>query len=318
MPGDGWPGPGSPYHPGEREIQSRVGARELAERQGRRMIRDHLPEQHRLFYEAQPMVFLGGRDDEGHTRATVRWGSPGFVRSLDARTLRIDGSPEGDPIPWRKGSPVGILGLEFETRRRNRANGTVAAVDSDGLTVDVDQSFGNCPKYVWSRRPIPVVREPAAPVIEGSRLSADAVARIRRADTLFLASASPGAGGPDPVEGADVSHRGGRPGFVRVDTDESGDTVLVLPDFAGNSAFNTFGNLARNPSAGLLFVDLDDGGLLELTGRAEIVWDGPELQGFAGALRLLRFRTTGGRLRAAALPFRWTPGEPSPQIARMG
>ena len=36
----------------------------------------------------------------------------------------------------------------------------------------------------------------------------------------------------------DISHRGGRPGFVRVDGD-----VLTIPDFRGNRYFNTLSNL---------------------------------------------------------------------------
>nr|WP_231865084.1 pyridoxamine 5'-phosphate oxidase family protein [Sorangium cellulosum] len=55
------------------------------------------------------------------------------------------------------------------------------------------------------------------------------------------------------MEGADVSHRGSKPGFVRV-TEEDGRTVLTSPDFTGNFGFNTLGNLALNPRAGVLFV----------------------------------------------------------------
>ena len=42
----------------------------------------------------------------------------------------------------------------------------------------------------------------------------------------------------------DASHRGGSPGFVRVD-----DGDLWWPDYAGNNMFNTLGNLAADPAA---------------------------------------------------------------------
>ena len=61
--------------------------------------------------------------------------------------------------------------------------------------------------------------------------------------------------------GADISHRGGRPGFVRVDGD-----VLTIPDFRGNRYFNTLGNLIAEPRASLLFVDFETGDLLQLQG----------------------------------------------------
>ena len=87
-------------------------------------------------------------------------------------------------------------------------------------------------------------------------------ALIAAADTFFVASRSRpevGSGG-----GLDMSHRGGRPGFVGV----HGDT-LAIPDFRGNRFFNTLGNLLGDPRAGLLFVDFASGDLLQLQGRAD-------------------------------------------------
>jgi hypothetical protein len=69
------------------------------------------------------------------------------------------------------------------------------------------------------------------------------------------------------ASGVDVSHRGGKPGFVRLDD----DCTLIVPDFSGNCQFNTFGNLELNPRAGMLFVDFDRGNLLYLTGTAEVI-----------------------------------------------
>src|SRR3546814_11248696 len=92
--------------------------------------------------------------------------------------------------------------------------------------------------------------------------------------------------------------RGGRPGFVRVAA-EDGTTVLSAPDFLGNFYFNTFGNIALNPAAGLLFVDFDSGDVLMLSGEAAVIWDGPELAAFAGAARLMRFRLRESLRRAA-------------------
>ncbi len=89
----------------------------------------------------------------------------------------------------------------------------------------------------------------------------------------------------DATNGVDVAHRGGKPGFVNVD----GNKTLIIPDFSGNKHFNSFGNLELNPRAGLLFVDFNQGDLLYLTGEAKVIWDGAEINRYAGAERLLVF-----------------------------
>ena len=118
-------------------------------------------------------------------------------------------------------------------------------------------------------------------------------------------------------DGVDVSHRGGKPGFVRVDENEAG-TLLTLPDFRGNFFFNTLGNIVAYPHAGLLFVDYANGDLLQLTGHAQIVWDGPELGRFLGAQRLLRVRVERSVWMPRALPLRWSPPLQAAQLAATG
>jgi len=304
----------SPFHPGEQALQARVGRRDAVERAGRRMILDYMPEEHRAFFASLPLVLVGSVDGTGRPWASLLQGEPGFLASPDARTLRISAKPAvDDPLAKNlsAGAPLGLLGIEFHTRRRNRMNGTVTQLDSQGFEVGVDQSFGNCPKYIQARAPVGF-REPSPGVSrrEDALLSARAAGIVARADTFFIASAAPGAG-------VDVSHRGGKPGFVRTTSD--GDrTLLTAPDFAGNSLFNTFGNLALEPRCGLLFADFSSGDLLQLTGRAEIVWNGPELEAFAGAQRLLRFEVEEGVLREGALALRWSPAQQAAQLAATG
>jgi len=85
--------------------------------------------------------------------------------------------------------------------------------------------------------------------------------------------------------GADASHRGGLPGFVRVESVNR----LVFPDYRGNRMFNTLGNLELSPRAGLLFPDFTTGDALQLSGRAAVLWDDPRLAEFPGAERLVVF-----------------------------
>ncbi|WP_437852543.1 flavin-nucleotide-binding protein [Sorangium sp. So ce363] len=320
----GWTREGSPYHPGEMAVQARAGARERAEKAGRRIIRDFMPDQHRELFAQLPFLLVGALDAERRPWASIVVGPPGFISSPDPRTLAVNARPgAGDALGPHlvAGAPVGLLGIQLETRRRNRMNGTITAADERGFVVEVGQSFGNCAQYIQAREP-ELVRAPeaaAAPPAHAERpaLSAGAAALIRRADTFFIATAAPAARGGDAIEGADVSHRGGKPGFVRV-TEEDGHTVLTSPDFTGNFAFNTLGNLALCPSAGVLFVDFASGGVLSLTGEAEVLWDGPELSAFTGAQRLLRFHVAEGAFREDALPLRWSAPVPAPQLAATG
>jgi predicted pyridoxine 5'-phosphate oxidase superfamily flavin-nucleotide-binding protein len=244
-----------------------------------------MPEQHREFFRQLPFVLVGSVDAGGQPWASVLANPPGFIESPDPRRLVIRARPlGGDPLneTLTEGAPIGLLGIEPHTRRRNRMNGVVEQVTDGRFTVGVQQSFGNCPKYIQARRP-EYMRQPSAThVMPSDRLDEGTRAMIRRADTLFIATAHPAAATDQaPRHGVDVSHRGGKPGFVRVDDERT----LTIPDFAGNFFFNTLGNIAVNPKAGLLFLDFTNGDLAYLAGDAEIIWEGGEVAAFAGAKR---------------------------------
>ncbi|MBM3117266.1 pyridoxamine 5'-phosphate oxidase family protein [Jeongeupia naejangsanensis] len=313
----GWSHESSPFHPGEQAVQARVGVRDKVEAIGRQVVRGYMPDQHREFFAQLPFVVLGAVDADGQPWATLLVGDPGFARSPEPRTLRLDARPvTDDPLATalQAGAPVGLLGIELETRRRNRMNGTVADTDARGISVAVTQSFGNCPQYIQKReyRRVEPDAIPAPPE-SATVLDEAALARIAAADTFFIATHFAEAGVDTGRDGADVSHRGGKPGFVRVD-----DNTLVWPDFVGNFHFNTLGNLQANPRAGLLFPDFDSGDLLYLAGRGEIVWDGDELRAFAGAERLVRFRVERVLRLRGRLPLRWALQETSPILAGTG
>ncbi|MFJ1211225.1 pyridoxamine 5'-phosphate oxidase family protein [Burkholderia pyrrocinia] len=316
----GWELDAAPFHAGELAVQQRAGVTEAAGSAGRRGIRRFMPDQHRTFFAQLPFFVLGGVDAHGQPWATLRAGAPGFVTSPDARTLRIAAPAlPGDPLAgaWRPGAPLGGLGIEFDTRRRNRVNGVVRAVDGDALTIAVEQSFGNCAKYIQGRKPTFVARDgrdgdaQVEPDVSDRLGDADR-ALLAQADTFFVASANT-SGDAGAARGADVSHRGGMPGFVRVDDAHT----LTTPDFSGNRFFNTLGNLQLDPRAGLLFVDFDSGDLLYVAARAEIVWDGPLVASFDGAQRVVRFHVREVRRMRAVLPFRWSAVERAPQFAAM-
>lgn len=297
-----------PFHAGEVAVQSRLGVAERMHEIGTRVVRDHLPEQHQRFYEQLPFMLAGSVDETGRPWATVLVGRPGFVRATDDRHLDFATAPIlGDPAAagMTAGAPLGLLGIELHTRRRNRVNGQLQAAGPDGLRLRVQQTVGNCPQYIQGRE-FDWVRDAAdtrpRAIEHVAQLDGDAAWLIAAADTLFVATHAGDAG-------ADVSHRGGPAGFA-VQQDER---TLLVPDYSGNRMFMTLGNLQADGRAGLLFIDFERGDLLTLTGRADIVWDGPELAALDGAERAWRFHLDEGYWLRDALPLRWRFRDWAPQ-----
>lgn len=281
------------FHSGERAVQRRAGVADEARAVGRGIGRTLTPPVAR-FLARQRLAVAASLDGEGRVWASLLTGPAGFLSAPDPGRLSIAALPiPGDPLgPNLAGRPdVGLLVIDPQTRQRMRFNGQ-ARLSMDGLRLDLRQVYGNCPKYIQLREAeADAVAEPEAPRVT-SRLDARQRATIGNADTLFIASFH-------PEGGADASHRGGFPGFVRVLADDQ----LVFPDYPGNAMFNTLGNLAEYPRAGLLFVDFATGDVLQVSGRARVEPD------FAVRLDLDEVRET-----RAASPLRFRLLEYSPAI----
>jgi predicted pyridoxine 5'-phosphate oxidase superfamily flavin-nucleotide-binding protein len=267
------------YHAGELEVQERAGGSELASRIAG-SIDLAIPAVVRRFLAERRMAIAATVDAQGRPWASHLAGERGFIRVLEDHLVRVDAVPAaGDPLVANllAGGRMGLIVPDLATRRRVRLNGTIERADEGSIFVRTQEVYSNCPKYIQ-------VREeehppPLAPATSRRAHSLDPGQRgwIRRADTFFVASFHPEAG-------ADASHRGGIPGFVRVESDR-----LVWPDYQGNSMYNTLGNIAAYPRAGLVFPDFETGATLQLTGRAEIDWDPAHAQAIAGAQRLIAF-----------------------------
>jgi len=292
------------YHSGEIKVQTQAGAVEAATSMGRQVfpvIAHHFVD----FIQSQPFVVLGSADDRGLAWGSILCGRPGFMKVVDEHTLWIDALP-GDQDPLRgnlkDGSEVGLLVLDFFTRRRLRMNGRVVIGES-GFSVRIRQVYSNCPRYIQSRTCESIEDTPVAPQTarEAVSLNEELRERIGRADTFFVASYH-------PEVGADVSHRGGFPGFVQV-LDEG---TIVWPDYNGNGMFNTMGNITENPNCGMLFLDFERGGTLQLSGTADIIWEKDRLALFPGAERIIEFRIKRVIEVENATDLRWSFVEYSP------
>lgn len=304
-----------PYHEGELAVQQRVSESEMA-RMNSGAIDSSILAGALRFIEQQPMVVIGSIDPEGCVWASTLFGTPGFLRALDNQTLEIDlsqpGSAKDDPL-WSNmtNNPnVGLLVIELGSRRRIRINGRVRTVSDTRIIIDVERAYPNCPKYIqrrdWKTRPTDTQAN-ATPGTRGKALNHTQRSLIAGADTFFVASAH-------PEHGVDASHRGGHAGFVQLVNDRQ----LRIPDFSGNSMFNTLGNFVSYPHAGLVFIDFEHGRLLQLTGQPEILWDLDDPQGETGGTRRFWQFNISGWLESA-LPFRldWELLDNSPFIPEL-
>lgn len=302
-----------PYHEGSLAVQRRLGVRELADHVGR-SIGPGIRPVAAAFLELQPLLVLGAADGEGRVWSSLLTGAPGFVRATGPHAVSVAGGvPDGDPLaavlirphgapgtsggapvdPVDPGVPVGTIALDPRTRRRMRLNGT-ARPGARGLTIAAREVFSNCPKYLQQRELLGTGSgRGSGAVRHGERLTAAQAAFVRAADTFFIATVAPG-------HGADASHRGGNPGFVRV----TSPTELSWPDYRGNAMFLTLGNLEADGRAGLLFLDWTGGTTLQLTGAARTAFD-------AGG-RTVRFTVEHVLEREGASPLRWSAPAYSP------
>jgi hypothetical protein len=293
------------FHAGEAACQAEVSVAERMARIGPQVIRGAMPDQHREFFPLLPFIVTGSVDQRGQPSASFLAAPPGFVFSIDATTLRVDSLPHAsDPLHGNlvEGAPLGVLGIQAHTRRRNRVNGRVLGRDELGFTLRVTQSFGNCPKYITPREALYVGSAARDERSASNVLDERARALIAAADTFYLASAHPAAReSRAPSEGVDVSHRGGPPGFAHFIDEQS----FVIPDFQGNNFFNTLGNLRLEPRAGLVFVDFARGDVLALEAQAKAEPGRHPLDADAGTGRVVRFDVTRVRFHPGSSPLRF-------------
>ncbi len=308
-----------PFHVGEIEIQTRAGVQETALKAGSRMIRDFMPDQHREFFEQESTLFLSGLiDANGHPWATPIMGTSGRVRSPTSTTLEIDALPlltDADLVSVNSGDKIGLLGIELATRRRNRVNGSIQAINGETISIKVEQSFGNCAKFIQIRDiDLPNENKTLKKLTTIKVDDEKFLDAVRLSDTVFIASRAKQLS-TNSSDGVDVSHRGGNPGFLLLTQDE-----LAIPDFSGNNFFNTLGNISLDDRVGLFFPNFIDNEVYWVQGHAKISWDKDDIKHFSGAERIIRIKISRILVsdeQLAILRFDKAPVY-SPQLKKVG
>ena len=100
--------------------------------------------------------------------------------------------------------------------------------------------------------------------------------RIEEAPFFFLATSND--------QGyCDCSFKGGGPGLIHIIHSRQ----FAWPDFDGNGAFMSLGNILLNPYVGCLFIDFSDGARLRINGKATIHEQGPLMDYFPNSARVI-------------------------------
>jgi len=293
------------FHPGEIAVQTRAGVREEAERVYA-FVSDQIKPAALEFLQTQPLAIASTIAADGSVWASLLTGSPGFVQGLDEQTVRVRAIVTAtDPLHQNlhSNAQIGLLVIDLSNRRRLRLNGEATVHPEGTIDVQIRQAFFNCPKYIQTR----YLETERVTLTEPPKIQMRTILNesdqhwLTTADTFFIATAH-------AESGADASHRGGYPGFVQVVSSDR----LIFPDYAGNNMFQTFGNLAINPNAGLLWIDFERGHTLQLTGKAAVIWDAERFSTIAGAQRLVEFAIETVLETRHATAFRWRFGDYSP------
>ncbi|KAM0707456.1 hypothetical protein Q7P35_004101 [Cladosporium inversicolor] len=284
-----------------------------------------------------PLIAIGTLDKQGRPWTTLWGGEKGIsqpiaqgvlgirsqvVRQYDPVVEELVGK-EGDGTVVREegvGRMVSGLTIDLETRKRTKLYGRMVAgalsmredeatetqqhVAEVQLVLKIEQSLGNCPKYLNKKHIEPAESNPEL-VSDSPQLPQQALDLLSKADLFFLSSAN-------HDQDMDTNHRGGPAGFVRVISNDPSGAVLCYPEYSGNRLYQTLGNLKTNPVVGLCVPDFDTGDMLYLTGTTEILIGPAAAKTLPRSNLAVKITTTAARFVATALPFRGVPGELSP------
>ena len=262
----------SKYHKGELQVQELVGEKRQAEFNGQ-AIDTFIIDGAIQFITEQEYAVINVEGENKQIWASVITGERGFMNARTSKhisiNLQLTDINEND-VFWKniqKNKKVGMLIIELASRRRLRVNGVISTINDDIIEISVKESYPNCMKYIQRRH---IVNrqlwddENINEIRTGFVLDEPQQEAIRKSDTFFIGSAN-------PKGYLDASHRGGNPGFVQLIDNKT----IRIPDYKGNSMFNTFGNLILNENAGVVFWDFENGIILQMTGKASIHWDNP-------------------------------------------
>ncbi|KAL7946122.1 hypothetical protein V8C42DRAFT_352991 [Trichoderma barbatum] len=287
-----------------------------------------LPKNHAVRAMKSPLVALGTLDNKGRPWTTIWGGEIGCIKLIAEDVLRFDSKVDArhDPVfqtllgsdtvktgnailsKSGRGKMMAALTIDLEGQDRVKLMGRmlVGTEDKDGrvgVAMDIEESLGNCPKYLNRKEIVPNDMHPTL-IPQGLPLPQEAVDLIGSADTLFLSTTN--------GDSMDTNNRGGPPGFVRIIQNNEEGVVLIYPEFSGNRLYQSLGNLKVNRLIGIVIPDFTTSDVLYLTGSATIL-TGKDASDLLTRTQLaVKITVIDAKYVRSGLPFRGIPIEYSP------
>lgn len=256
------------FHNGELEVQNKMNVQHIASKVGQsikdRIILGAIP-----FIENQSTITISSKDSNHKNWISLLVGVNGFIHVPDVNTfdIYIDKlKSDLNDVFFKnitKHKTIGAIFIELGSKRRYRVNGTVILITENKISIKITEAYPNCPKYIQQRSITNLSPINTTPKKETglNNISTKFIDLIKNADTFFI--------GSEAVNKMDASHRGGKPGFIKV----INRNTLKIPEYVGNNLYNTLGNLTTNPNAGLMFIDFTNNSVLQLNGSVLIQYD---------------------------------------------
>ena len=281
-------------HLGQHQARTRWGTHESAAAFDRKKT-PYLTERAQEFIAQQAMCVLVGLTPHNELDGVLVPGQPGFVQVLDASTCllplesrgraahilrRLHGALSTGQVAW-----LGLFFICHPTRERLCVQGTVEMLSSASsapscppsvtVRLHVREAFFHCSKYIRTRiAGLTVAGSPSSlwrGTLKGDQraLSEEHCRFLSRQVLGFLCTVN--------RQGqCAVNHRGGAPGFLvsLPSGAASSGGIVLLPDFAGNGAFEAVGNILETEQAALVVPDYAAQVALCVSGTACVVEPG--------------------------------------------
>ena len=210
------------------------------------------------FAAVADLIVLASQGDAGLRIAAVSGPAPLAVARDTGDEIIIE-LPRSLLAVLPAGRPGGGIVIKPALARRSRLSGVLHDTGSQ-VELRCSLAFTNCRKYMTPTASTGTVRHVGPTTAHPMALSDPwAVATVSRGETAFLVTTTPDGG-------ADVSHRGGQPGFLHFDPATGS---IQWTEYLGDGMFVSTGNLRASGRFALVVLDFDSGDALRLSGVAE-------------------------------------------------
>jgi hypothetical protein len=260
------------YHPDEVEVREYPGTTDSPEFLAG-IVQSSVSASLHEFLAVQRWVAVANRSSDRRVWCSLLTGTRGFLSTPNEHTVRIDVLPVTED-PLRSGNPsrasnIELLAADCFEKGRVKVKGQMEK-SCDGITVHVREVTSLCRKHIQihddkrskARRLAPDA-PPAMPTCRRDIiLNAKQQEWLRSVDGLFMATYN-------RLRGPECW----APWWPSMSCQVIDNRTLLFPYFSDNGMYNTIANLTHDSHAGLLLLDYEHGGTLQVTGHAQAIVD---------------------------------------------